>query len=919
MSQHNSQMPLFENQADYNNDSPVECLGMTFKNDAARRDHFTKLLREKLQDPEFRQIEGFPIGEDEDILALSDPPYYTACPNPWLADFVKEWEAQKAPEPEGYQYHCEPFAADVSEGKNNPIYIAHSYHTKVPHKAIMRYILHYTKPGDIIFDGFSGTGMTGVAARECGNLSLEQQNLLKNSLPDSVFGERKALLSELSPAATFIAQGYNQPHSIDEFEKQAEAIYETVQSKLGWMYQTKHSDNEFGEINYVIWSDVFRCSQCATELVFWDTAIDKGKGTVLKKFLCPQCNKELTKKDLDRVWVSSSELVPGRIDNLPKKVPIEINYSVGGKTYKKPPDQNDFDLMAEISSYELNHWFPSNAVPNGDKTNEPLSLGITSMDIFFTKRNLICASYIWDLCNDNKLRFMFTSLVMRLTKLSNLHISNYFTGGGGAASGNMKGMLHPPTVSLEQNPLKYWPIRTKAIAKTLHGKKNTVISTGSSTSLATIPSNSVDYIFTDPPFGSNLAYSDLNILWEAWLKVFTNNSVEAIVNRTQKKGVAQYQELISKCLGEFLRILKPGRWITVEFSNTSASVWISLQQALESAGFIVANVAVLDKKQGGYNSNVYAGAVKQDLAISAYKPASFMEEIFSLRQGTDTSVWAFVNSHLKQLPVFVSRDGLVEIIVERQGFQLFDRMVAFHVQRGVSVPMSNTDFFLGLTQRYSERDEMFFLPEQVAEYDKNRLKFGSLKQLSIYVNDEASAIQWLRRLLHEKPMQFSDIHPLFLQELHKLKYEKLPDLRELLQQNFLSYDGNGPVPEQIHAYLSSNWKDMRNLPKNDPTLVTKAKDRWYVPDHNKQADLNKLRERSLLREFETYKESKLRKLKLFRIEAVRTGFKQAWQSAPPDYNTIITIARKLPDDVLQEDQKLLMWYDAALTRTGQSE
>jgi hypothetical protein len=48
----------------------------------AERAEYLERLREKLKDPEFRAIEGFPLGEDEDILALSDPPYYTACPNP---------------------------------------------------------------------------------------------------------------------------------------------------------------------------------------------------------------------------------------------------------------------------------------------------------------------------------------------------------------------------------------------------------------------------------------------------------------------------------------------------------------------------------------------------------------------------------------------------------------------------------------------------------------------------------------------------------------------------------------------------------------------------------------------------------------------------------------------------------------------
>ncbi|HHY79632.1 MAG TPA: site-specific DNA-methyltransferase, partial [Thermoanaerobacter sp.] len=114
-----------------------------------------KLTKEMLD--KVRDIEGFPIGKDEDIIELSDPPYYTACPNPFINEFIEKYGKPYVEEKD--DYNCEPYTADVSEGKNDPIYNAHSYHTKVPHKAIMRYILHYTKPGDIVFDGFCGTGM----------------------------------------------------------------------------------------------------------------------------------------------------------------------------------------------------------------------------------------------------------------------------------------------------------------------------------------------------------------------------------------------------------------------------------------------------------------------------------------------------------------------------------------------------------------------------------------------------------------------------------------------------------------------------------------------------------------------------------------------------------------------------------------
>ncbi len=240
---------------------PVTCLGKTFENDEARRAHFTEELRKKLQDPEFRKIEGFPIGSDEDILNLSDPPYYTACPNPWIADFIAEWEAQKPEQPEGYRYHREPFAADVSEGKYDPIYKYHPYPTKVPHKAIMRYILHYTEPGDIVFDGFCGTGMTGVAAQMCGDrdavVSLGYQirhdgTILREEIYEggkktwiafSKLGSRRVVLNDLSSAGTFVTYNYNAPNSVDSFEKTAKTILKEIEKEGAFSEFCCHSKN----------------------------------------------------------------------------------------------------------------------------------------------------------------------------------------------------------------------------------------------------------------------------------------------------------------------------------------------------------------------------------------------------------------------------------------------------------------------------------------------------------------------------------------------------------------------------------------------------------------------------------------------------------------------------------------------------
>src|SRR5262249_24597444 len=159
----------------------VECLGLTFESDEARRSYFRAELKKNLEDPVFRKTKGFPIGTDEDILTLSDPPYYTACPNPFIQEFIRKVGQPYAPD---VFYAREPLATDVSEGKNDPIYNAHAYHTKVPYPAIVRYLVHYTNPGDVVLDFFAGTGMTGVAANACADPPSEFREAVQHEQQD---------------------------------------------------------------------------------------------------------------------------------------------------------------------------------------------------------------------------------------------------------------------------------------------------------------------------------------------------------------------------------------------------------------------------------------------------------------------------------------------------------------------------------------------------------------------------------------------------------------------------------------------------------------------------------------------------------------------------------------------------------------
>ncbi len=934
------------------NSGAVECLGQTFLSEQARRKHFTKLLAEKLKDPEFRKIEGFPIGTDEDILALSDPPYYTACPNPFIEEFINYYGKPYDP---SVPYNKEPFAADVSEGKNDPIYNAHSYHTKVPHKAIMRYILHYTEPGDVVFDGFCGTGMTGVAAQLCGSrpaveslgyrvdtdgIILEQDiyNGRSTWRPISRLGTRRALINDLSPAATLIAYNYNTPTDLVRFDQEAKSIYAEVESECGWMYQTLHqaTDNQVaaaakaiennsapelssigivGQIAYTVWSDVFSCPECAQEIVFWDVAVDQKSNEVREEFPCPHCNADLTKRSLNRVWETTFDSAIGKSVKQTKQVPVQINYRIGRKGFDKKPDLADLALVARIGRTAIPHWFPTDEVSVGDETDRLLRDGISHVHHLHVKRDVAVISAFLDRAEKAQsvrlLKLCITSLLVYASKASRWRLEN--------KSGPLSGTWYISSTIMPLDALTILPNRIKRLAKAKASlpsfrSGDVLVSCMSSTHLVSISSNSIDYLFLDPPFGANLMYSELNYLWEAWLRIKTTIAAEAIENKTQKKSLDDYRRLMSCCFIEAFRILKPGRWMTVEFSNTRASVWNGIQIALQEAGFVVANVSALDKKQGSFKAVNTTTAVKQDLVISAYKPNGGLEERFTKAGGSEESAWDFVRTHLNYLPTVKLKDRQIEFIAERDPRIIFDRMVAWFFRHDFPIPLSSQEFQDGLRSRFSERDGMVFLSEQVAEYDKQRMQTAQAPQMELFVSDERSAIDWMTNYLKLRPSTYQDIHPEFIKQLGAgwRKHEARPELSALLDDNFLRYDGAGEVPSQIHAYLSSNWPDLRNLDKSDARLVAKAKDRWYVPDPNKAQDLEKKREKALLKDFDQYRAFTGRRLREFRLEVLRAGFRNAW--ANKEYQTIIDIAKKIPDDALQEDEKLLTLYDLALTR-----
>ena len=871
---------------------PVTVFGLTFKNDEERRQYFREELRRRL--PELRKIEGFPIGEDDDIINLSDPPYYTACPNPWLNDFIAQWEEEKKElQREGKRKADfevkEPYASDVSEGKNNAVYTAHPYHTKVPHPAIMRYILHYTQPGDIVFDGFAGTGMTGVAASACANASDEIAMRINNEWLSLYgckprWGKRHAICGDLSPYASHISHFYNIPIDGMKLRKEIVKIQKELEKECGWMYTTTNSKgNPTGKINFVLWSDVMVCPTCGKEYVYWNYGVrmQDGRVTSLDTYPCPYCgaqqSRKIAKPAVETYYDDGTNTVLKRV----KQVPVIIVGKDGKEKIQRKPNSYDIELLAKIERTKIEKWFPIFKLPEGLKTRDPKAREVYYAHQFYTKRTLIALAKLYDKIESSPmsfaLRFMFTSMLNLISKRNRVQAKNPYSRGQGVL--NLTLVLPPfPT---EASLLEMLEMRLNSILKAKDAIPNEYASAQyvASADNLTVKENSIDYIFTDPPFGANINYSELNSMPEPWLKVVTNNSHEAIVNEAQGKNEVTYRDTMARCFKEYYRILKPNKWMTVEFSNTSASVWNCIQNSLQQSGFVIANVSALDKKQGGMNANMTTTAVKQDLAISCYKPSLNIQD--NTNQGS-LNVWDFIEEHLKHLAVFQIKNGKMMSLPERDQRILYDRLISYYVQNGLQVPISSRDFQIGLHERFVERDGMYFTVLQAAEYEHKKITTSEFVPMGIMVSDEANGIEWLKNELRNNPQTYQDIYPNFIKALNGIrKGDQIPGLDVLLEENFIQNE--------------------------DGT--------WRVANVNDDVDLEKLRTKALLKEFKLYLEvcRKPRgKLKDVRVEAVRAGFKQCYSDK--NFADIILMGDRIPQNLLTEDEILLQYYDIASSK-----
>lgn len=374
-------------------------------------------------------------------------------------------------------------------------------------------------------------------------------------------------------------------------------------------------------------------------------------------------------------------------------------------------------------------------------------------------------------------------------------------------------------------------------------------------------------------------YSELNFLWESWHKVWTNSQPEAIMNDVQLKGLNEYKELMTSCFKEMYRILKPNRWITVVFHNSKASVWNAIQDAINKAGFIIAQVTVLDKKQGSFKQVTSAGTVKNDLVINAYKPKKDFEEHF-LRLAGEGMEKSFVQEHLEHLPR--------EINIERSEQMLYSKMLAHYIQRGYEIRMNARQFYSMLRDNFKLIDGFWFNDDQVLDYKEwkkgqglDRIREIKTGEQLLFVTDEKSLLAWLFQFL-ESPQTYSDIYTASRKIISGVE-DEIPELREILEQNFITEKGSYRRPRTREEERKIEAQRQRDLLRSFDQIINAAR-------------------------------SSTKRIRGVRKEAIILGFTQAYQEKR--FQDIVDVAKRLNPKIIENDFQINDFVEFARLKTG---
>jgi predicted RNA methylase len=390
---------------------------------------------------------------------------------------------------------------------------------------------------------------------------------------------------------------------------------------------------------------------------------------------------------VQRVTAQQSDPVLGGKRKLRQREPVWVYGTSGGKNWSRAATRQDVLTAKRALKEPVPGSVPNVAIPWGDLYRSGYHTGITHLHHFYTMRNLVVFGRLWDRtfayegALGDALRFWLLSY-----NASHATIMTRVVAKAGqddlVVTSGQPGVLYVSGLPVEKNLFSGLRRKMKTIADAFaitHGLKGKVQVVQASSADLDLPTSSIDYVFTDPPFGGNIPYAEVNFINEAWLGHYTDRKGEAIVSPAQGKCLADYQQLLAASLGEARRVLKDEGQATLVFHSATAGVWNALQSAYSEAGFSVKHAGILDKTQGSFKQVTTSGAVKGD-------PVLLLEKAGPAPRNEALDVWTIADQLLQ---ISTSASDPKEQTPER----LYSRLIAYYLTRNQIVPLDADAFY----------------------------------------------------------------------------------------------------------------------------------------------------------------------------------------------------------------------------------
>lgn len=512
------------------------------------------------------------------------------------------------------------FERPLPSARSGAFFNTFSYPTKISPESIAMYIAAATKPGETVLDTFSGSGSTGIAALLCEHPTRKMKQLADELGISPVWGPRNAIGYEIGTYGAFAAKTISNRLKADDFKNAVGDFIEKEKELLKSYYLSMDPNGNPGIIRYIIWSEVLLCPHCGNEISFFDCGTKRNPVRFDKEIVCPHCTRKAFVDDMAFQTEEYFDGIAGAADVRKKRIPAWVYGTTDGHNWDRPATDDDLEKIAGIELEMRDLEDKPRQIQWGELHRNGYHFGITYLHQFYTSRNYLVMHKLWDAANrygqeiKDALRLLLLSynashatLMTRVVAKKN---AKDFV-----LTGAQSGVLYISKLPIEKNIILGLERKSTPffqVYKMLEGCTGEFIIKNKSSQNLDEGNDTVDFVFTDPPFGDFIPYAEVNQINELWLDKSTEREEEIIISSSQNKDLHDYQRMLTAVFSEIKRVLRDSSHAAMVFHAAKAQVWSAFEDAINEAGLNIELTNILDKKQSSFKQIVSNASVQGD-------------------------------------------------------------------------------------------------------------------------------------------------------------------------------------------------------------------------------------------------------------------------------------------------------------------